>query len=899
MTDLRTLERVDSSLTSSLAQELYNAIDNRDEIGGLAKIRAIIDCHPVGDLDFQRPLDFDPDRNLLNFAIHKGRLEALQVMIDFLIKHNIPFRDSDEEMGPENMVQLAISRVFPQNQMGLPILKAILQHVDPKLCFVGSGLPKMSALHRAAAARKNLPVVFQELRIRAPTELIQELLKNDEGNAESPFIYAADQGSFEVMDEMLSIAPTLIRVSDSKGENALHKAARKNRLKIAAFLLQKDPHLIRECNEKKISAYGIVAVVDKNRTGGSSEMAILLRESILRLPSDEVEMKEKRSLLFGEARGKNIFLDLSKFEVFGKDPSLDFSQYIASIGKPPKTPAQTSLAVVESPFESFLEFVQLPDLQCNTTSQCLCAVDSLRNVRETTTVFDYLRRNGVTHVLRVNVQDCLIHPHSSTDIVKSVQNLHVQEFDWRKRDLTINVLQEAVPDVESLTLYTSGSEALLEHWASKGGLIRLSKLTKVKIIVILGELLPNDSFSKYKERVIAKLSAIGFEFQELLAAQEPLTSQKALAAQEPMAAQEPLTSQKRFQVIQYIPPNGPGAGDGNSGGTLQPVTIFDKMSFMSAFWKILKNDTDKEAWKYIISRGARIAVLDSGVDSLAFENIEGASFTEDRLFESNLSNTHWNIISDPHGTQIAHLIRKMDPCSFLCVAQVYQVRSQGPNLTAATEALDWAIKDRNVDIISISWSYRPPDDNDNGPEMREFISKIGEATSNSKLVFCSIDDEHPRHSDSFPANCPGVIKIATTSIVGIDPEYVKGNNANFSLPGEDLETDVPAYLDPKGKRKIKGSSSATALASGLASLILTFTRLALKRSKDGYSDEAIEEKIMKLKNQGVMRRIFQKMCVEKTTVVQPWEKIFPRDVPSMKICEVLGEFLITMNEFLK
>lgn len=135
------------------------------------------------------------------------------------------------------------------------------------------------------------------------------------------------------------------------------------------------------------------------------------------------------------------------------------------------------ITVDTSTFENFLYFVQLPDLQCDAVSQCACSLGSIRSTEEATVTFDYLRKTGVTHCVRVNVPDCLIHPHSFTSIVKSLHNLHVREFDWRKKDIPMEVLRVAVPQVENLTLYTSGSKAVLKEWASDEGLCRLEKVT--------------------------------------------------------------------------------------------------------------------------------------------------------------------------------------------------------------------------------------------------------------------------------------------------------------------------------------------------------------------------------------------------------------------------------------
>lgn len=74
--------------------------------------------------------------------------------------------------------------------------------------------------------------------------------------------------------------------------------------------------------------------------------------------------------------------------------------------------------------------------------------------------------------------------------------------------------------------------------------------------------------------------------------------------------------------------------------------------------------------QYLMSRRTKVSILDCGTDASQLRNIIGRSFIEDSGIEDEKSASHWHTVTDPHGTQMANLIRKMDPFSFLYTAKV-------------------------------------------------------------------------------------------------------------------------------------------------------------------------------------------------------------------------------------
>ena len=84
---------------------------------------------------------------------------------------------------------------------------------------------------------------------------------------------------------------------------------------------------------------------------------------------------------------------------------------------------------------------------------------------------------------------------------------------------------------------------------------------------------------------------------------------------------------------------------------------------------------------YLKERPVKVAVLDSGVfaDSCLFPALSGASFIEDLTS----TDSHWHTATNPHGTKMASLIRKLDPtCHVLAARTHHGAEMQGGDVNA-------------------------------------------------------------------------------------------------------------------------------------------------------------------------------------------------------------------------
>lgn len=91
-------------------------------------------------------------------------------------------------------------------------------------------------------------------------------------------------------------------------------------------------------------------------------------------------------------------------------------------------------------------------------------------------IFKWLNKCHVKKVLKVTVIDNQEPSHSDEAIEECVSGLDVRTWNWYKTDLCSEILQ-CVPNVRDVTLYSSGSNAVLLGWSSSAGLAQLKQVS--------------------------------------------------------------------------------------------------------------------------------------------------------------------------------------------------------------------------------------------------------------------------------------------------------------------------------------------------------------------------------------------------------------------------------------
>ncbi len=120
--------------------------------------------------------------------------------------------------------------------------------------------------------------------------------------------------------------------------------------------------------------------------------------------------------------------------------------------------------------------VTLPDLSCSGNRSCDATTHGLRKSSEANVIFSHLKSKGVKHIIEAVVPDCMVHPHANRHIVNALRSFNITRLKWRKLDLGVKTIAMAAPDVEVLTLYSSGDRDALSQWVDIDGLCQLPKV---------------------------------------------------------------------------------------------------------------------------------------------------------------------------------------------------------------------------------------------------------------------------------------------------------------------------------------------------------------------------------------------------------------------------------------
>ncbi len=99
-------------------------------------------------------------------------------------------------------------------------------------------------------------------------------------------------------------------------------------------------------------------------------------------------------------------------------------------------------------------------------------------------LFKWLKNDkGVKTVLRVIVDDLQEPSHSEEAIESALAGLGVEIWDWRKTDLSSEVICNVAPNARIVHLYWSGNNSVLRSWSEAEGLCKLANLAEVHLNV--------------------------------------------------------------------------------------------------------------------------------------------------------------------------------------------------------------------------------------------------------------------------------------------------------------------------------------------------------------------------------------------------------------------------------
>jgi hypothetical protein len=262
-------------------------------------------------------------------------------------------------------------------------------------------------------------------------------------------------------------------------------------------------------------------------------------------------------------------------------------------------------------------------------------------------------------------------------------------------------------------------------------------------------------------------------------------------------------------------------------------------------------------------RRVKVAIIDTGIDESEF----GAKETIDSIGEnfSETGDSHWWLSADSHGTQMAKLVSAIDPCCQLYIVKVgdhkrditigavTNVRIQMYAFITRSndhlQALKWVTK-QDVDVISMSFALNYESD--------DLEAAIRKAAFQGIAMVSSTADDGDNKPEVWPAKYEGPMGIAACDQHGLRTHYAT-SDAEFYFQGERIIYE--SLQGSEFREEISGSSVATAIAAGVASLYLSCCEL------DG-------EEVPKAKRAEKVRAAFNDMKgkdkKDTTKYVRPW-----------------------------
>ncbi|KAK1254757.1 hypothetical protein MKX08_008752 [Trichoderma sp. CBMAI-0020] len=444
-------------------------------------------------------------------------------------------------------------------------------------------------------------------------------------------------------------------------------------------------------------------------------------------------------------------------------------------------------------------------------------------------VFNKLRQFKVTHILRLEVEDRQTPSHMDAAIEKAIQGrdsaedqfshqpIDIDTWDWRKPDLSTDVIAFAAPTVK----------IGLETMERMKTAIKRFKET-LKEIFPQVEFVRPTSGRENKDRL-----------KNLIRLEESLTGKfsKVVEIEFTYHTGDLFANVDAGEETSEYLEDDPAAK--------QHVWVDAMDKFRGALKSMLPLETLSPKHR------VRVALIDDGVNLGSVDmyggivNVTGLSFhPSDRQTENP-----WHCSSGGHGTIMANMILRINPWVELFVIKLHcgVSHNQGRTISArsAAEAIRAAIA-LNVKIISVSWTIKDrgivgtsPASSESGPPnsvkkdaLTDLREAIDEVKKNGILMFCSASDD-----------------IQTTAMKALpysqQPEHIFRIGAALWLGQRDPTTETPDRIDwyfpgnqvaeaqnPRLQGPVKyhdGSSAGTALAAGLASLIMYLARLAQAR----------------------------------------------------------------------
>jgi hypothetical protein len=116
-------------------------------------------------------------------------------------------------------------------------------------------------------------------------------------------------------------------------------------------------------------------------------------------------------------------------------------------------------------------------------------------------VFNWLRKNQVEKIVKVMVIDDGELSHSDESIEEALHDFGIEVWDWKRLDLSTEVIYNSTKVVQEICLYSTGNNAVLMGWASNEGLRSVTKFPEVRSspLIILKEGVADTVLNSFKK----------------------------------------------------------------------------------------------------------------------------------------------------------------------------------------------------------------------------------------------------------------------------------------------------------------------------------------------------------------------------------------------------------------
>ncbi|UKZ73679.1 hypothetical protein TrVFT333_001329 [Trichoderma virens FT-333] len=455
-------------------------------------------------------------------------------------------------------------------------------------------------------------------------------------------------------------------------------------------------------------------------------------------------------------------------------------------------------------FERILKYAKFPELsgqELFTSSE-----DMRQDHSEVIDVLDWLQNRGAQQVLRLSVGDRLHCPHTDEDVTACVNTFGVRALNWRKLDLYLKNMTDS--PIEELHLYSSGNPSVHDQWLSR--LPRFKQLKKLFVYVV------NDVI---KPRLLKQITEdLESDLNELNRIQGyPWASEEEDGSGSLDGNPERHPKIKVSQIWVREPDN-LAMVDQSLDNRTSDVLSLHLAKFVKRFC-----DYNREHSKI---RKTKVALIDSGVVAVGRygENLSDDIYSTvarqivggTSLVSRDGEETNWYHATEPHGTQMAALICTLNPLCNIYVIKVAESNASGITGNNVAKAIEWA-RDKGVDIISLSLvAFSDPDN--------KMFEAIKAAREDDIVITCSTSDEGNVSARSVGENNENVLSIAACDRWGNLLPQSRRTGFNYQFLGHNVHVGQVPYLE--SREIIEGSSVSTAIAAGMASLILACTRIS-------------------------------------------------------------------------